>query len=254
MKLILVFVMGLIGIAAYGQTNTSTDKRDTLPDHRLSAVGVYIGYNGTYTAKDGISGNYKSYATSFMYGAFGVFDFRRNNRLQIETGLGAIEYASKYLRFGYSYNLYKNTFQYQDNLITSALYVTVPMIFKYKVTHRSYILSGIRASGQVTNNEQAINGIRTGNNNQVAYIGPGDLVTNTSKFDIGLIIGYEYHFSKRVFVSLLYNFGLIPLFSKSYINHLDAFSPYENNYFYPTATGNYNNSISIRICYNFLKY
>ena len=138
--------------------------------------------------------------------------------------------------------------------MTSILYITIPMIFKYKVTHRSYLLSGLRASGEVTNNAQSIYGNRTGNNNQITYTGPDNLVTYTSKFDVGLIFGYEYHFSKRIFVSLFYNKGLVPLFSKSYINHLSAFSPYYNNYFYPAATGNYNNSLSIRLCYSFLKY
>jgi len=245
---IIILLIALIAHSAFGQS-----KKDSVARHKFSAVGVYLGFNNTYTTKNGINSNLSAYNLSPLFGAYGIFEMNRD--WQFETGLGFMEYDSKYLRFGYSSQGNKDTVYFSDKLVTTAYYITIPLIFKYILTGRSTVLGGIRGSGEIGNNLFALNGYKAGS---FSYE-KDDVIPNTltymNQFDLGLIFGYEYNFSDRLFVSVIYNFGLIPIFPKSFtdIQSYNSLSG-QNNYFYPAAVGNYNNSLSIRVCYSFLTW
>lgn len=247
---IVILFLAIIAFSAYGQT-----KEDTVPKKKFSAVGLYIGINNTYGTKAGVYSNTNVYGLSPLIGAYGIFEL--NYKWDFETGLGFMEYDAKYLRYGYSYDLgtKPDTIDFADHLMTTAYYVTVPFILKYKLTPRSSILGGIRASGEATDNQASIKGYLPG---KIYDDYPDRGLANymhKNQFDIGLILGYEFNFSDRLFVSFMGNIGFIPLFPKSFTTTkaYDATTG-ESDYFYPAATGNYNNSLSIRICYSFLTW
>lgn|GEM_PF-4856287 len=252
MKYFLQLSFCLILVKAHGQQANISLPKDSLRDNHLtSSMGIYLGCNATFTSRFVRNGNQHFLGTSLMYGAFG--NFAINDKWQIETGLGAMEYDAKYLRFGFSLQA-EDTTKFGDQLINTAVYATIPFIFKYFPVKKHTLCFGVRVSGEAVDNQSELLGYKTGSKYfETTEIG-GAFQPIVNKFDIGLILGYEYHSNDHFFASLSANAGLIPFIRRYFINQVNSESnPYQSSYFYP-AVGNYNNSLSLQLSNSFLTW
>jgi hypothetical protein len=208
---------------------------------KYSAMGIHAGFNNCLN-KD--AGGKLIYSPGFLFDVYEVFDL--NKKWSIQGGLGGIMYGAKNLGYG-NKNQRHDTLFYFNNTFSGAFYITVPLVVKYRCTDQSTFIAGLRLCSIIDTYGNSVDGYEV-NHIKTEYqqlLSPDDFPPHTNKRDIGPILGYEYHFNKRLSISAIINIGLVPIFTTPYID--------QNGLPYPIGAGNYNNSLSIGINYDFLK-
>ena len=245
-----MFIGVLIGFLANGKTRY----HDTTAV-RHSAVGIYIGGNNTFNSYSGPSESMKLYDLNLDIGAFGTFDL--SDKWQIEFGLESLTYGAKYFKYGEKWQSH-DTFFNNSAILSGLSYVSVPVIFKLRISDRSTALFGARISALVDYNGKlndfyTVGNVTNNNNPNIQIPFDGEFSTdfhNYNKSDAGIILGYQYKISSRLFAALILNVNFIPLFPNNGLAFYTASR--SDGYYDPVQLGNYNNSLSLRLGYNIL--
>jgi hypothetical protein len=244
-KLIFCGILILYAVAVSGQAPDTTGPSNKTEKRQHTSVGLYLGANNINNLYIGPGSNNSRYNLSAVFGGYGLFDL--GPKLQLEVGLGWMGSGGKYFKFG-NFEMHHDTTIHNDNILTSVDYITVPVCIKYKWTPKSLLLGGFRWA-QITNGYMYTSNWAEKNKYILAennYLSA--LPDNLNRTDICLMLGYEYHFTERIYASAIINFGFLPLFNADarnfWINQLD------NGFFDPVQYGNYNRSLIVRICYN----
>jgi hypothetical protein len=216
-------------------------QNDSTRVKRYAAMGIHVGANSSYNGNvNGID----YFEPGFLFNIYEVFEL--NDKWLLQGGLGGIKFGGKNLQYG-NKNLRNDTLFYFNFTFTGAFYLTVPLMLKYKYSNKSTFVAGVRLSAMIMPYGTSLDGYEF---HGIRYEYPSPptidgLPPGANKRDIGPILGYEYHFNRKISLSAILNIGLVPLFTKPYTD--------QNGTSYPIGPGNNNNSISIGLSYDFLR-
>lgn len=251
MKAISAFIISmLICISGFSQTEDFGGPEANKSQNDIS-MGLYLGINNVVSLNGypllGIGG----YSAAPLFGVCGNFPL--NDKWHLEAGVGFISFSGKYLRNGLKYPSH-DTIIDDLEILFQANYITIPLLLKYKYGNKSDLVAGIRLSGMTSLAAYSIKDYlvsqRHYNFEPLYPSNTYDIPNN--QMDIGLILGYEYNLSKKWSASIIYNLGLIPIISNETKSRNNKVYGDHTYYYYTPETGNHNNSLSIRLCYNFL--
>jgi len=224
-----------------GPGKYSSHGQDSAGIKKYAAMGINLGTNSCY---NGLTDKVVNADIGFNFDIYEVFDI--GDKFTLEGGIGFIKFGGKNLGFG-NKNLRNDTLFRFSNSFTGAFYFTVPLSVKYKYNDKSNFIAGVRICSMIMPYGSSVDGYIVKN---VAYntylpVTNDALPSGSNTFDIGPILGYEYHFTHRLYASALLNIGLVPIFTQAYID--------QNGTKYPIGAGNNNFGLSIGLSYDFLK-
>lgn len=236
-------------VAAQPSPNPDIFDSIKIPKPSSVTMGFYLGANNNYTLSNQKITGIDPFYTSFMFGAYGQFVL--SPKINLEVGLGWMSNGAKFLKYGEGS---EQSTDYITHTMIRAGFVTVPILAKYDLGSKSEFVGGIRASDMTLTDENFRKAFVSKTQGPVKISGSDENVFDLPHnwLDIGLVLGYEYHFNNRFSASVMYNFGLVPIIDQSTKNRWNGDIFQESYYDSKNEAGNYNRSLSIRLCYNFL--
>jgi hypothetical protein len=211
------------------------EPRDTSKHFPVYSFGIYAGLNVSVVSQSPFTNPAGAY---LLYGQLDM-----GKKWQMMVGLGGITYTGKSLSFNETRSIF-DTIHVKKYRITGLTYITIPVLFKFRLGPGSKIVAGVRVSGVTAVYGSGTEGFYWPGVKDsfitVASLVP-NLPDNASHFDIGGVLGFEQGFSRHWLVSLLINAGAIPIYPLS-------------QYTGGTTTGMYNNSVELGIHYLFYNY